>query len=273
MKAAAPSHRLKAVIFDLAGTCVDYGSCAPAGAFVELFRRRGVSISAEEARGPMGLHKKDHIRELLALPAVKRKWRRVHGRPWTADDLDSMYAEFIPLQTAVLPQFNRLIPGALELVAAMRRDGVRVGVSTGYNRQMMAIVLAGLAEQGFIPQAAVCAEQVPTGRPAPFMLWRCMEALDAYPPAAVAAVGDTLADIAAGLNAGVWSVGVAGTGNMLGLNEEDAGRLPRVELRRRLKSARDKMKAAGAHAVIDSVADFDSARSMIERRLARGKKP
>ncbi len=264
---------LKAVILDLAGTCVDFGSCAPAGAFVALFERRGISISAVDARGPMGLHKREHLRELLGLPAVRRRWRRVHGRPWNARDLDSLYAEFVPLQSQILPRFNRLIPGALDAVNALRREGVRIGVTTGYNREMMEIVLTGLAAQGFVPEAAVCADQVPVGRPAPWMLWRCMEALGVYPPGAVAAVGDTLADVAAGRNAGVWSVGVAKTGNMLGLSAEEVDRLPGAELRRRLKSARQQMKSAGAPIVIDSLADFESARSAIERRLSLGRKP
>jgi phosphonoacetaldehyde hydrolase len=221
----------------------------------------------------MGLRKKNHIRELLSLPAVKRRWRKLHGRPWTAEDLDAMYAEFIPLQADILPRFNRIIPGTLEAVGALRRDGVRVGVTTGYSRDMMAIVLSALAAQGFVPGAAVCADQVPAGRPAPWMIWRCMEALGVYTPGAVAAVGDTLADISAGRNAGVWSIGVAKTGNMLGLDAAETARLPGAELKVRLKSARQRMKAAGAHAVIDGLEDFGAVRAMIEGALDRGRKP
>ena len=50
--------RVDAVIFDWAGTVVDFGSRAPAGAFVEVFRRHGVAISIAEARGPMGSEKR-----------------------------------------------------------------------------------------------------------------------------------------------------------------------------------------------------------------------
>jgi len=59
---------VKAVIFDLAGTTVDYGSCAPAGAFIELFRRHNIEISNKQARGPMAMHKRDHIKILLQIP-------------------------------------------------------------------------------------------------------------------------------------------------------------------------------------------------------------
>ena len=50
--------KIKAVIFDWAGTVIDCGVFAPAGTFVEIFRQEGVPITDEEARGPMGQHKR-----------------------------------------------------------------------------------------------------------------------------------------------------------------------------------------------------------------------
>jgi phosphonoacetaldehyde hydrolase len=66
------------VVVDLAGTVVDYGSSAPAGAFIELFRRHRTEITQAQARGPMGMHKKDHIRAIAEMPDVKAKWQQVH---------------------------------------------------------------------------------------------------------------------------------------------------------------------------------------------------
>ena len=48
------SSFLQAVVFDWAGTVIDFGSQAPMGAFVELFRRHGVEIGIDEARVPGG---------------------------------------------------------------------------------------------------------------------------------------------------------------------------------------------------------------------------
>ncbi len=62
--------RIRLVIFDWAGTTIDHGSLAPLAPFLRAFAEKGVEISPDEARGPMGLHKKDHIRALLQLPAV-----------------------------------------------------------------------------------------------------------------------------------------------------------------------------------------------------------
>ena len=57
-------RHVKAVIFDWAGTVVDYGSLAPMGAFVETFAEFGVAITIDEARGPMGMAKRPHIAAL-----------------------------------------------------------------------------------------------------------------------------------------------------------------------------------------------------------------
>ena len=89
---------LKAVILDWAGTTVDYGSRAPAVAFVEVFAARGVEISIEEARGPMGRAKRDHIRAITEVPRVASAWRFVHGMPCTDEDIDELYADFLPMQ-------------------------------------------------------------------------------------------------------------------------------------------------------------------------------
>ena len=81
---------LKAVIFDWAGTTIDYGSRAPAGVFIDVFKRRGVPITIEEAREPMGAHKKVHIRKITQLASVAKRWREVHGKPSTEDDVEAL---------------------------------------------------------------------------------------------------------------------------------------------------------------------------------------
>ena len=89
---------VQAVIFDLAGTTVDYGSCAPAGSFIELFQRYDMQITTAQAREPMGMNKKDHIRTILQMPAVSQQWKDKHGQNWTEENVESMYPQTkIPL--------------------------------------------------------------------------------------------------------------------------------------------------------------------------------
>lgn len=250
----APGIRL--VACDLAGTTVDFGSCAPAGVFVDLFRRHGVAVSDAEARGPMGTAKRDHIAALAALPRVATAWGLAHGRDFSVADLDSLYGEFIPLQLETLPAYDELVPGTLEAVAALRSAAVKVAATTGYNKEMTTVVMAGARRQGFDPDTVVCASDVAAGRPAPWMIFRAMEQTGVWPPAAVVAVGDTIADIEAARNAGVWAVGVTATGNMLGLSRAAHDALNPADRAARLAAARTALLAAGAHAAIDGIGDL-----------------
>jgi len=260
---------VKAVISDLAGTTVDFGSCAPAGAFVELFQRHGIKATTADARGPMGVHKRDHIQAMLEMPHIAEQWSRVQGQAWTEDDLDKLYAEFIPMQLAVLPRYGDVIPGVVETAAELRSRGIPIGVNTGYNREMLEVVLQKAKEGGFVPDAATCGGDVPKGRPAPWMIFRLMEELDVYPPQAVVKVGDTIADIEAGLNAGVWTVGVTKTGNLVGLTQDKLEALAPEEMEQKVAEATQRFKDAQAHYIIDSFSGLPAVIADIGERLAR----
>jgi phosphonoacetaldehyde hydrolase len=271
--APEPSGRLCGVILDLAGTVVDYGSCAPAGVFIEVFKRRGVEITTAEARAPMGAHKRDHIAAVAAMPDVGARWLAVHGAPVGDADIGALYADLIPLQVARLPDFSGLIPGALEAIAAFRERGLKVATTTGYNREMTDVVLREMRRQAFEPDVAICVDDVPAGRPEPWMALQAAMRLRAYPVSACVKVGDTVPDIAEGLNAGMWSVAVAATGNELGLSQSDAAALPSAELEMRVRAARDRLAGAGAHYVVRGISEVPALLAEIEARLASGDRP
>ncbi len=264
---------VRAVIFDWAGTTVDYGSLAPVAAFTELFRRHGVEVKADEARGPMGMHKKEHIRQILAMPSVTQKWKEAHGTEPGNGKLEALYAEFIPLQAEIIKCYADLVPGAVEAVQFLRAQGVRIGSTTGYTRQMMIPLLAESARLGYEPDCTVCADEVPAGRPAPWMALRAAAELGVYPMAACVKVGDTVADIAEGLNAGMWTVAVTKSGNELGLSRQDADALPRDEMSARLESAASRLLGAGAHYAIEEIDELPEAMDSIHDRLVRGERP
>jgi phosphonoacetaldehyde hydrolase len=166
-----------------------------------------------------------------------------------------------------------VIPGVNDTVALLRARGIRVAATTGYNREMMRVVLRSAEAGGFVPDAACCAEDVPVGRPAPWMVFRSMEALGVFPPSAVVNIGDTVPDVASGVNAGAWSIGITRTGNMLGLDERAAAQLPPTEMKSRLAAAADALRAAGAHYAVESFAELPSVIDGIEARLSRGERP
>jgi phosphonoacetaldehyde hydrolase len=88
-----------------------------------------------------------------------------------------------------------------------------------------------------------------------------------YPLAAIAKIGDTPADIHEGLNAGAWAIGVAGTGNMIGLSLDDFNALPAGEKEARLMAARAELQIAGAHYVVDTLNDVGAVLDDIDARL------
>jgi phosphonoacetaldehyde hydrolase len=249
-------HDIRLVVFDWAGTTIDFGCLAPAGAFVEAFAEAGVPVSVAEARGPMGLHKKDHIRAMLRVPEIGERWRKTHGRTWTEPDVERLYQAVTPKQVEAARTYWKLIPGVVECVAELRRRGIKVAATTGYFREAAEVVYAAAREQGFVPDFAVCADEVPQGRPAPWMIFRAMEATGVYPPAAVMKVGDTVIDIEDGVNAGVWSVGVIDSSNEMGLSEAEFAALTPEERDRRRAEVRTRFTTAGAEAVINSLADL-----------------
>jgi phosphonoacetaldehyde hydrolase len=266
-------ERVKAVIFDWAGTVVDYGSLAPMGAFVETFGEFGVTIAIAEARGPMGMAKRPHIAAIMALPRVAKAWADRHGRAPTDADIDAVYAAFVPKNLAVAARYATLIPGAAEVVAELRSKGIRIGSSTGYTREIMAEILPVAASQGFKPDSLVCTGDTPDGRPTPFMLYQTLLDLKVWPAWSVIKVDDTEVGIAEGVNGGAWTVGVSVSGNCFGLSREDAAALTATDFQQRRGVAVKTLERAGAHYVIDSVADLTPIVQKIEERLARGERP
>lgn len=263
-------NQLSAVVFDWAGTLLDFGSCAPMGAFVRLFEQFGITLSIEQARGPMGMAKWDHIRALGHLPEVAAQWQARYGQPMIDADVDRLYEVFTPLNAAVVPDFSDFIPGALDAVAALRARGLKVGSTTGYNRPIMEVVSAIAARGGFVPDNLVCAGDLATGRPTPLMMWRTFADLGICWPSTVVKVDDTEVGIEEGLNAGTWTVGVCVSGNAMGLSLADWQALPEEQQIARRAAAAAKLQGAGAHYVIDSVADLLPVLDDIQQRLARG---
>lgn len=265
--------RVRAVILDWAGTAVDHGSRAPAGVFLAVFAHRGVTVTMAQAREPMGVHKREHVRRMCAMPAVRAAWAAVHGGPPTEADEEALYAEAVPLQIECLPEYSAPIPGVIDAVQALRARGIGVGSTTGYIRAMLDVVAEHAGRAGYRPDVALAADEVAMGRPAPYLCWRAAEALGAWPHWACVKVGDTTVDMEAGRNAGFWCVGVTLTGSLVGLSEEELAALPAEEQDRLHHAAADALRRAGAHLVLRSAADLPAAVVEIEDRLARGGRP
>lgn len=264
---------LKAIILDWAGTTMDYGCYAPAVVFVEVYKRKHVPISVAEARVPMGAHKKVHIRQISQLDAVRERWQDAHSRLPNEDDIEEMFQEFIPLQLDCLADYADLIPGTLEAVKDFRDRGLKIGSTTGYTGEMMGLLLSEAKKRGYEPDSTVCATDVPAGRPEPWMCVQNAMNLGIYPFEAIVKVDDTLPGIDEGLNAGMWTIGLAKTGNEIGLNAKEIETLAPDVYDRKIKHSYDRFYKSGAHYVVDGIWDIPPVLDDINARLARGERP
>ncbi len=265
--------KLKGVIFDWAGTTVDFGCFAPTGVFIEVFRQKGIDITMSEARGPMGMHKRDHIRVISKYPRVAEEWKKEYLRECTEDDVEQMFNNFIPLQLAIIEKHSEIVPELLHALEIIRSMDMKIGSTTGYNTEMMEILTSAAAKQGYIADSVVCASDVPAGRPAPWMALKNAENLGIFPMQAFVKIGDTIADIEEGINAGMWSVGVVNSSNEMGLTLNEINQMDKIELEKRSAKVRQDYFDAGADYVIDSLAELKELIEKINRRLAMGERP
>jgi phosphonoacetaldehyde hydrolase len=259
-----------AVVFDWAGTLVDYGSHAPMGAFVRLFESHGVAVTIGEARVPMGLPKWDHIQALGRQPRVAEAWRQRHGRAFDDSDVDRLYAEFTPMNAAAVRDHADLVPGALACVQALRERGVRVGSTTGYNRAIMSVLVPLAAAQGLTLDNLVCADDLPQGRPTPMGMYRCLIDLGVWPANRMVKVDDTVPGLLEGRHAGCWTVGVAASGNAVALTHAQWSELDDAAKATHRRQAHAVLADAKPDFVIDSVADLLPVLDEIDRRLRAG---
>lgn len=256
--------KFKAVVFDWAGTMIDFGSFAPMGVFVKAFEEFGISASIEQARGPMGKPKWDHIRDMMDDPGIAAQWTAKYGAAPTDTDVDKVYEIFVPMNEKVVADFADLVPGAAEMVKTLRAKGLKIGSTTGYTRSIMENVLPRAAEQGYEPDNLVCSDDLPEGRPGPLGMYKCFVDLVAYPPSAVIKVDDTEPGIAEGVAAGCLTVGLALSGNYAGKTPDELAALSESEIDLLRQHATAKLKAAGADHVIDTVADLPALIEMLD---------
>ncbi len=247
--------KIKGVIFDWAGTTVDFGCFAPVEVFIRIFKEANVEVTYEEARKPMGMLKIDHIRTMLAMPRIQQAWQEVHGQPSSEKNVEKLYASFEQLLMEGLAQYTEPIPHVVEVVEQLQAEGYRIGSTTGYTKAMMEVVRAGAKEKGYEPAFIATAEDVGgIGRPAPFMIFENMKHLGLTSVHEVVKVGDTVSDIKEGLHAGVTSIGVIIGSSEMGLSEAEYDALTVEERTIKIAETRAKFEAVGAHYTIETMA-------------------
>lgn len=266
-------ENVQAVIFDWAGTTVDFGSFAPTQIFVEAFGEFDIPLTLEEARGPMGMGKWDHIRTLCNDPAIAARWQEKFGRLPDDNDVTMLYKRFMPLQIEKIGDYSALIPGALEVVNDLRNQGIKIGSCSGYPEVVMEKVIALAKTKGFETDCTVATDELPNGRPWPAQSLHNVIQLGISDVAACIKVDDTAPGLIEGRSAGMWTVALLMSGNGLGLSYEDYQLLTEVERHAERLRIRCQLEPCAAHYYIDTIADLPEVIAQINIRLARGESP
>lgn len=245
---------IEVVIFDWAGTTVDYGCFAPVKAFMDSFAHYGIEVTIEETRKPMGMLKKDHVRTMFNMERISKEWEKVHGSKWTEKDVENVYNQFEDKLFAILHNYASPKPHVLETVIKLRKMGLKIGSTTGYTDAMMEIVIKKAEEQGYKPDFWISADSVNgKGRPNPYMIFENLKKLEVSNVKNAIKVGDTVSDIKEGVNAGVWTVGIIEGSSDLGLSLEEFNKLSDDERKALCKKTEQNFRNAGADFVIKDI--------------------
>lgn len=242
---------VEAVIFDWAGTTVDYGCFAPVKAFMEIFKAYGIEVTMEETRKPMGMLKWDHIKTMMEMPAIQAQWQAKYNRAYTTADIDEMHEQFTEKLLGILDQFVDIKPYVIETMEQLRSMGYKIGSTTGYTDQMMSIVVPKAKENGYAPDFWITPNSVGNcGRPYPYMIFENMKQLKVSDVHHVVKVGDTISDIKEGVQAGVISVGILEGSSLMALTQEEYEALPQEEKQALCEKLTKQYIEAGADHVI-----------------------
>ena len=267
--------KVQAVILDWSGTTADAYVVAPAVVFVEVFKRQKVEISMVEARGPMGLRKDLHIKALTEVDEIRERWKKIHGKYPEQSDVDRMFADFVPLQLDCLRKYTTLLPGVAEVTQRLQKQGIKIGSTTGFVRSMVDILEEDSAKQGYKPDASVAGDEVTNGaRPSPHMVYKNLDMLNITPIQSVVKVDDTASGVGEAVNAGCWGIGVTRYSNYMDVDTpEDGKKLSEDEIKKRVAKTKDILEKAGAHYILESIADIEPVIEDINKRIARGERP
>ncbi|MCL1913397.1 MAG: 2-aminoethylphosphonate--pyruvate transaminase [Eubacteriaceae bacterium] len=253
------ANKIKAVIFDWAGTTIDYGCFAPIKGFIEGFKSIGIEITNEMARKPMGLSKIDHTREIAGMLP----------EPILESQVLEAYKVFEETLFANIGQHCDIKDYVVETVAALRGQGIKIGSTTGYTAAMMEQVLPKAAAQGYSPDFCIAPDQTAKGRPYPYMIWNNLIQFGISDPREAVKVGDTTADIEEGKNAGCWTVGIIVGSSELGLTRDEVASLSESGLDSRKAAVRAAYYKAGADYIIDEIDELLDVLADINRKLVQ----
>ena len=190
---------LALVVFDMAGTTIEDAGQVPE-AFTTVLMRHGIEITDEALRAVRGASKRDAIRHFVAR----------HHTTQVEELTGEIFNDFRDYLSRLFKAGGvKPIAGAEDTFAWLRGRGIKIALTTGFDRLTTDLIIDAVGWQHGIADTVVCGDDVALGRPAPFLIFRAMEQTGVTSVHQVMCVGDTVLDLQAGRNAGVrYAIGV-----------------------------------------------------------------
>lgn len=246
--------KIKAIIMDWAGTAIDFGCFAPVNVFVDIFKDAGILVTIDEAREPMGMLKRDHIKAMTEMPRINQAWKDKYNNVPNEKDIDKLYSNFEKALMINLKSFTDPLPNVVDVINNLQKEGYVIGSTTGYTNEMMSIVIPEAKNKGYTPDYVVTADKVGGyGRPYPYMIFENMKHLEIKTIKSVVKVGDTVSDIKEAVNAGVIAVGVVKGSSVVGLDEREWNSLTEGERNVYIEKATNIFKEHNADYIIEDI--------------------
>lgn len=248
---------IRAVIFDWAGTTIDYGNQAPVLAIRKAFQQFGLQVGRRQLYQSNGVDPLTRIQQLLSADDLKQAWYIKHPDIDVKAGAIEIYKWFNRDLIETLPQVAKVKAGIPTLISYLRTQDIRFATTSVYTAPMLSQVLPLASEQGFDPQINITAEDVEgVSRPCPDMLNLAIDKLRIRDCHSVIQVGDTPADILAGQAAGVTTVGIIEGSSLIGLSEEEFSHLPFAKRNSLNNEAAAKLQRAGADYIVQNAKDL-----------------
>ena len=259
-------------IFDWAGTTIDYGSLTPIYAMKRAFKQFDIELSTETIRKFMGLHKLVHIQSILKEETIKNQWESTTNLSLTSLS-NEIFEKLLVATKEEAIERTKPIDGVIDFMNKYRHYGIKFGSTTGYTREMMNDIIPLATERGILFDSVVTPDEVPFGRPYPWMIYKNAINIETYPLWKMIKIGDTIADIQEGINAGMWIIALTKCGNEVGYDENEINTIDDNIIAKKIEDATIKFKEEGAHYVADSLSDTYDIINEIEEKIGYGIMP
>ncbi len=248
--------KIEAVIFDLSGTLVDFGSLATIEAMKKIFKNKGVIIDNNTIKKDMGIKKIKHLKKILNYPIVKAKWKNIFGIKISTTQINELNKNFDNELKAEVKKKLNIIPNVKNLFKILKKNNIKIGATTGYPKKITKIIIDYLHKNKVYIDYYVSDDEVKNSRPSPDMCIKNIKKLKVSAKNSMK-VDDSVAGIVEGNRAGMISVALTLTGINLGKNLKTFRILSNKNKNKIILSSKKIFKKVNAKYIINDHFEFE----------------